>query len=47
MFYVNGMERRSGKQISRYFFVINPDKIDFVKNFTVLVQVVFNVSTFW
>lgn len=38
MFYVNGMERRSGKRINRSFFVINPDKIDFVKNFTVLDQ---------
>jgi hypothetical protein len=36
MFYVNGMERSYGKQIIRCLFVINPDKIDFVKNFTVL-----------
>jgi hypothetical protein len=36
MFYVNGMERSYGKQITRFLFVINPDKIDFVKNFNVL-----------
>jgi hypothetical protein len=27
--------RRDGKQIMRCLVVINPDKIDFVKNFTV------------
>ena len=36
MFYVNGMKRSYGKQIIRCLFVINSDKIDFVKNFNVL-----------
>tara|TARA_R110002050_G_scaffold179741_8_gene313242 strand:- start:411 stop:794 length:384 start_codon:yes stop_codon:yes gene_type:complete len=45
MFYVNGMERSYGKQNNRCF-VINSDKIDFVKNFTVLDSSSFNVPTF-